>query len=166
GKISEEDLRARLNGMRRAMADQGERSSRRITREDYARAEAGLKKAVAEGKISEEDLRARLNGMRRAMADQGKRGGDGDREFDMEGFLKRIRAAVEHGDMTREKAGKMIDGARRRMEMRERHDDEDPDARGRTRSEVDWDGIRRRIEGAVERGEMTREQAAGRIEAY
>ena len=125
-----------------------------------------LRKAVAEGKISAEAARARLQGMRKAMADRTKRGGDDDREFDMEAFVRRIKAAVERGDMTREEAGKMIDGARRRIKMRQRHDDGHPDARGRTRSEVDRDGIRRRIEGAVARGEMTREQAAGRIAAY
>ena len=56
--------------MRKEMDEQSERGSRRITREDYARVEADLKKAVAEGKIAEEDARARLEGMRKEMDEQ------------------------------------------------------------------------------------------------
>ena len=40
-------------------------------------------------------------------------------------------------------------GAMRRM-MAERH---------KERTDVDWDAIKRRIEGAVERGDLTREEA-------
>ncbi len=82
GRISAEDARKRLAGMRHRIAMQGgpgERAERQITREDYARAEAELKKAIATGRISIEDAHARLQRMRKAMAAQGERGGGSER---------------------------------------------------------------------------------------
>lgn len=68
--------------MRRMMAGQAERQRdgerRRITREDYERAAAELREAVAEGRISEEDAIARLTAMRRMMAEQDERRPDTD----------------------------------------------------------------------------------------
>lgn len=85
GKISGEDARKKLAGMRKQMEQQHKRGEgneqaerehapRKITREDYARTEAQLKKAVANGRISEKDAKALLNGMRKAMAKQSKQG--------------------------------------------------------------------------------------------
>jgi len=76
--------------------DEGDRGSKRITREDYARVEADLKKAVAEGKISGEDVRVRLEGMRKMMAEQG--------DIDVVALRKRLGAASDAGRMTKEEA--------------------------------------------------------------
>ncbi|MHC4442172.1 MAG: hypothetical protein ACYTBZ_11385 [Planctomycetota bacterium] len=93
---------------------------KRITREDYARAEADLKKAVAEGKISEEDARTRLNGMRRAIAGQAKRGDD-KREVDWDAIKKKIEGAVERGDLTREEADAKYRAIKKRMAGEDHH---------------------------------------------
>jgi beta-lactamase regulating signal transducer with metallopeptidase domain len=63
----------------RTVAGRDQRGSESITREDYARAEAEIRKAIAEGKITEEQGRAKLNALRQrmAMADQAV-GGRGD----------------------------------------------------------------------------------------
>jgi len=124
GKMTRAEAREKLAGFRRRMdmAKQGERGERRISREDYGRIEAGLKKAVAEGKISEEDAKARLNGLRRMIAGQGERGerrisreDAGKRGVDWEGIKKRIEGAVKSGDMTREEADAKYKAIRERM---------------------------------------------------
>jgi len=183
GKISKEGLRARLNGMRKAMAGQGERGSRRITREDYARAEAELKKAVAEGKISEEDARIRLNGMRRAMAGQGERAKDDE----IEGHFNRMGVSDE--DFGRIKRHLYENGVKREqldevmgvmvkviheMKSEGEHFELDPRIRDHFKREVDLtdeqiefvQGIARRIlHGLRERSSDTREGKRNEYEA-
>ena len=115
GEITEEQARARLEGMRKMIAEQTGRQDREaerrvITREEYARAEAELRQAVAEGRISGEDARARLDGMRKMIAEQTGRQ-EPDAEF--RAIEARIRAAVEAGTITREEAGKLLEGLRK-----------------------------------------------------
>jgi len=62
-----------------------------------------------------------------------------------------LGAAVEAGKISREDAARKFEAAER--EVRERM------SRGEQGGDVDWDAIKRRIEGAVKRGDMTREQA-------
>jgi len=130
GKMTREEAGEKLAGFRRRMemAGQGERGSRRITREDLGCAAIRIRKAVAEGKISKEVGRARLESMRKMMAGQAERGerrisreGDGKRDVDWEGIKKRIEGAVKSGDMTREEADakyKAIYAARARSPSR------------------------------------------------
>ncbi|GAJ03303.1 unnamed protein product, partial [marine sediment metagenome] len=123
GKAKPEDVERRLIEMRRMIAAQGERGARgerergerRFTREDYARAEADLKKLVAEGKISEEDAKARLGGMRRMIAGQGQRQRGDDKPSEYEGFERRIKAAVRQGKMTREEAAEKLEAYKKRI---------------------------------------------------
>jgi hypothetical protein len=72
GKMTREEAGEKLAGFRRRMemVEQGEQGERRITREDYARAEAEMQKMVEAGEISKEDMRTRLNEMRRMMDDE------------------------------------------------------------------------------------------------
>ena len=128
GKVSPEDARARLNGMRREMARQAERGERGITVEQYKRAEAKMRKMIEEGKAKPEDVERRLIEMRKMMADRG-----GDRRAEYEGFARRIRAAVEAGEMTREEAREKLAGYRQRLAMADRDDRArgDDDLRGR-----------------------------------
>jgi len=90
----------------------------------------------------------------------------------MEGARTRIEAAVESGDMTREEANEMLAQMRRRMDAsRERGEGKCPDCksieghdRGESRT-INWDGIKARIEAAVENGDMTREEADKKLNA-
>jgi len=120
------------------------RERRRVARDDYARAEADLSKAVAEGKISEVDARTRLEAMRRAMVERGDRS---NQRPDWDAIKQRIEAAVERGDLTREEADAKYREIKKQMSRKQ-----EPD-------ELDWDAVKRRIEAAVKRGDMTREEA-------
>ena len=89
-----------------------ERGSQRITREDYARAEVDLRKAVVEGKISGDDARARLEGMRKAMSEHRDRGNE---RPDWGAIKRRIEGAVDRGDLTREEADAKYREIKKRM---------------------------------------------------
>ncbi len=153
GKMTREEAGGKLEGFRRrmGMADQGERGERRISREDYGRAEAELTKAVAEGKISGEDARARLDGMRKMIvtekAPARKKG------FSIEDYKQ---AEAKMKKMIEDGKAKPEDVEKRLIEMRKMMDDQGE--RG-DRKRPDWEGIKKRIEGAVQRGDMTREEA-------
>ena len=67
------ELREEMGRKRSLDGDPDDRGSRRITREDYARVEAELKKAVESGRISQEDAQAPLEDMHKMMAEQGER---------------------------------------------------------------------------------------------
>jgi len=158
GRISAEDARARLNGMRREMAGEADRGERRITIEEYKRAEAKMRKMVEEDKAKPEDVERRLIQMRKMMGDQGKRGGErGDRERpDWEAIKKRIEGAVASGKMTREEADAKYKAIRERM------------AQGAQRGDrrAEYAGIERRIKAAVEAGKITPEEAREKLQAY
>jgi len=206
GEISEEDARARLGAMRREMDRQAERGERGITIEEYKRAEAKMRKMIDEGKAKPEDVERRLIEMRKMTRDEAERGDGrqrtthGNKRAEYEGFERRIRAAVAAGKMTRVEAGEQLEGFRLRMEtarrgergergitvgeyrraeakmrkMVEEGKAKPEDVEGRliemrkmmagegersTRKDVDWESIKKRIEGAVKSGDMTREEA-------
>ena len=156
GKISKEDMLARLNGMRREMAGQKEISKKRITREDYARAESDLRKLAAEGKISKEALRKRLDEMRKMMAGQGERS---ERRITVEEYE---RAEAKMRKMVEDGKAKPEDVERRLIEMRKMIGGA---SEREAAKEVDTEGIKRRIEDAVKSGEITREQADAKYKA-
>jgi beta-lactamase regulating signal transducer with metallopeptidase domain len=114
GEMTEEQGRERLAAFRRRMemAERGERGERRITREDYARTEAELDKAIAAGRISEEDAKARLNEMRKMMAGQSERG---QRSITIEEYK---RAEAKMRKMIEDGKAKPEDVERRLIEMR------------------------------------------------
>jgi len=164
GKMTRVEAGEQFKGFRRRleMAEQGEHDERRISREDYGRAESELKKLVTEGKISEEDAKTRLNGMRRMMAAQGERGARGERERDER------RITVEEYRSAEAKMRKMVDEGKAKPEDVERRLIEMRRMIGRQRERggergdrerPDWEGIKRRTEGAVKSGDMTRERA-------
>ncbi|MBL7188128.1 MAG: hypothetical protein ISS70_17535 [Phycisphaerae bacterium] len=162
GKMTREEAREKLAGFRRRMEmiEQAERGEKRISREDYARAEADLKKLVAEDKISEEDAKARLNGLRKIIAEQGERG---KRRITVEEYK---RAEAKMRKMIDEGKAKPEDVERRLIEMRKMIGDQSkPDGKHDDREPPDWEGIKRRIEGAVKSGDMTREEADAKYKA-
>ncbi len=155
GKISKEDAAKKYQGAERAIkermaAGRGERGSNRITREDYGRADPVLRKLVAEGKISGEDARAKLAAMRRMIGEQSKGDAKKITPEDLSRAGIAIRKAVAEGKLSSEDARAKIAAIRRMIaEQSQRGGGARPD----------WEGIKKRIEGAVQRGDMTREQA-------
>ena len=164
GRISEEDAKARLNGMRRMMAGQSERGQRGITIEEYKRAEAKMRKMIEDGKAKPEDVERRLIEMRKMIGDQSKRGGErqrttrGDKRTEYEGFERRIKAAVRQGKMTREEAGEKLKGFRRRMEMAKQAE------RGeRSITRKDYARVEAELDKAIAEGRISEEDAKARL---
>ena len=163
GRISAEDARKRLGEIRRAIGERAEqgareersREPRRISREDFARAEREIMAGVKAGRISEKDAKVRLGEMRRMMTGQGEREREGDREAEFIALVNRIEMAVENGDMSREEGRKKIAEMKERMMAGERAGEEERMAKFRHMAEG--------IEREVETGEITREQAAEKI---
>lgn len=158
GTISEDAAKRRYEaaekGVKERLAAGRGGDSTRISREDYARAEAELRKAVAEGRTSPEDARARLNGMRREMARQAERG---ERGITVEQYK---RAEAKMRKMIEEGKAKPEDVERRLIEMRKMMADQRGDMRAR------YEGFERRIRAAVEAGEMTPEEAREKLAGY
>lgn len=169
GRISGENARARIQAMRKAMretmVDRGEGASKHITREDYTRTVAELRKAVVAGKISREDARKMIEGAKRrmemsqTMSDRAKRrtamtqkmSKRGNERSDWDAIRLRIEDAVEAGKMTREQAGERLAAYKKRVSQG--RDTEDPD------KQPDYGAIGRKIKAAVKAGELTEEEA-------
>jgi len=167
GEITKEQGKERLAAYRRRMemAERDKRGERRITREDYARTEAELDKAIAAGRISEEDAKARLNEMRRIMAGQSERGRRGITIEEYRCAETKMRKMIEDGK------AKLEDVERRLIEMRKmiggqskRSSEGQRTTRGDKRSE--YEGFERRIKAAVEAGKMTREEAGEKLKGF
>jgi beta-lactamase regulating signal transducer with metallopeptidase domain len=150
GRVSEEDARARLQGMRKMMGEQGERGERRITIEEYKRAEAKMRKMIEEGKAKPEDVERRLIEMRRMMGQRRERGERGITREDYARAEAELRKLVAEGKISAEDARTRLSEMRRIMAGQSQ--------RG-AGTDVDWESVKRRIEGAVESGKMTREEA-------
>ena len=88
-------------------------ATKKITREDFARAEIEIRKAVVAGKLSEEDAKAKLAAMRKMIGEKSK--GDAKNGTDWESIKRRIESAVKSGDMTREEADAKYKEIRERM---------------------------------------------------
>lgn len=151
GEVSREDADARLGAMRRRFAasrrEQGG-ESRTFTREQYAVAEKKIEAMVAEGKVSQEDADRRLNRMRTAIRSKGD-----TRTFTREEYAsakERLDAMVADGQVSQEDADRRL--ARMRLMI----------VAGRGEGgEVYRDGFKRRIEGAVEAGDLSDEALEG-----
>ena len=86
--------------------------ARHISPETYARAEAELKKAVANGEVPPERARAHLRGLRKMMAGKG---GEDERAAKYRAIEARIRAAVKAGKISQEDAERELTAIRRKM---------------------------------------------------
>jgi hypothetical protein len=142
GKLSEKEGRAKMDAMRKMVVQQIDGAAKRgvaakkgaaakksaatkksaaakkdatkkITREDFARAEIEIRKAVVAGKLSEEDAKAKLAAMRKMIGEKSK--GAAKNGTDWESIKRRIESAVKSGDMTREEADAKYKEIRERM---------------------------------------------------
>ena len=124
-----------------------------VTRAEYARAKKKIDGMVAAGEVSREDADTRLGQMRRMIAtDRPEQGGE-TRTFTREEYAAaetKIKAMVAEGKVSQEDADRRL-GRMRLMiatDLRES-------------GEVNWDGLKRRIEHAVEAGDLTDEALKG-----
>ena len=155
GKISREEARKRLEGMRKAQGAEKPEGRRTLSAEEYRRGEAMIKEAVEAGKVSKEAADKRLAQMRRMVAD--KRAGRGEQDADtpLRGE-KRIRDAVAAGKISKEEARKRLEGMRKANAG-----NKEPEGGG-LRAE-DYRRGEARIKEAVKAGKISREDAEKRL---
>jgi len=178
GEISKEDAARRYEGAEKAIKErmaaasrqrggERQRTARVDKRTEYEGFERRIKAAVEAGKMTRAEAREKLAGFRRRM-DMAKQGERGERRISREDYGRieaGLKKAVAEGKISEEDAKARLNGLRRMIagqgERGERRiSREDAGKRG-----VDWEGIKKRIEGAVKSGDMTREEADAKYKA-
>ena len=175
GKISKEDaakkhqaaekaVRERMaagRGRTRARQDQHQKPDR-AHHEHLMRVRRDLGEALKAGKISKEDAAKKYHAAEKAIKARMAAGrGERDAKRGTQDALSRagieIRKAVAAGKITKEQGRAKMEAIRKKMGRQGGRGAE----RGATRrpTPVDWDSIKRRIEGAVKRGDITRKEA-------
>ncbi len=169
GEITREEADERYREMKERMAREpgrGRVDHRHDVRDKWEGIRERIEGAVERGEITREEANDKYREIKERMArerergrgdhpDERHRGRHADRNW-WEGIRERIEGVVERGEITREEANDKYRELRERMGRKRlrRHRDHDGDD-----VEFDWKGVKRRIEGAVERGEVTREEA-------
>jgi len=154
GKISREEARKRLEGMRKAQGAE-KPGGRTLSAEEYRRREAMIKEAVKAGKVTREAAEKRIAQIRRMVADN--RTGKGPQAVDtpLRGE-KRIRDAVAEGKISKEEARKRLEGMRK-ANAGERA------PKGGGLSVEDYRRGEARIKEAVKAGKISKEDAEKRL---
>ena len=220
GKMTREEADAQYKEIRKRMAGEGKGDSKRISHEEYRKAEGEIHKAIAAGKLTKEQGRERLAAMRKmigeksvAPAKKKSRPGEAREDVDWEAIKRRIEGAVKSGKMTREEADAQYAEIKKRMagegkgdSKRIGREDYGKAARdireavaagkltkeqgreklaairkqigekseapakkksreGQAKKDVDWEAVKKKIEGAVKSGKITREEADAKYEA-
>ncbi len=165
GKISREDAIKRYEGALRAIQErmeaEGKETRANEAREYLMAVRKELGAAVEAGKISEEDAGKKFEAAEKAVkekmaAGRGERGSKRITPEDLSRVGIEIRKAVAEGKISEEEGRKKMEAMRKMMA--------DQGARGERSkrggdARLDWEAIKKRIEGAVESGKMTREEA-------
>ncbi len=163
GEITEKEALAKWAAIDKGGDRKRGDERKRITPEDLERAGMEIRKAVAAGKITPEQGRARMQGMRKMMGGHGEHSGKaGEAKSDRPdwGAIKRrIEGAVKAGKMTREEANKQYESIKKRMAYQHKTDAKKP-----SREEIAEVG--KKIKAAVKAGKVTEAQGKARWEAY
>jgi beta-lactamase regulating signal transducer with metallopeptidase domain/polyhydroxyalkanoate synthesis regulator phasin len=136
-----------------------------LSKDEFERAAAVLKKGVAEGQISEDAARAGIEGMRAAMAkpaQAGERSRPAE-QGDPGNAARRLRQAVADGTMTKEEAQRKMEALRRDAGPG-RDNPERKAGAGRNPREA-FARAQAELKKAVESGRITEQQAKERLEA-
>lgn len=172
GKISKEDAARKMAGAEKAIrekmatgrgqdqAKQGEGADQ--VRQHLMNVRKELGEAVKAGKISREDAAKKMAAAERAARERmaGGRGEHGAKRISAEDLERAgidIRKAVASGRITAEQGRAKMQAMRK---MAGQQTERGADRRAtKPPARVDWEAIKARIEGAVKRGDLTREQA-------
>jgi len=172
GRITAENAAQRLTTLRKILAEtqkQEAEERQTITAQEFERAAAEMKKMVAEGKAKKEDVEQRLAEMRKVMAEKQESAGQERRTFTVQEF---DRAAAEMKKMAAEGKAKKEDVEQRLAEMRKMMDSSGKKFAGKgDKAKVDAKvaqlrEIEAKIRAAVESGDISREEAGKKLEAF
>lgn len=167
GKINSAQAYERLMELRKRDTA-GRNADVRRRRAEYARVEKELMAAVKAGRVKEEDAKRRLGEMREHMFPNASGGDEKAVRNPREEYARveeELKAMVEAGKISAEDARRRLIGFRERLGRGER---ERPsgDSDGGAELRRAYEGFERRIKAAVEKGDMTREEAARQLEGF
>ena len=168
GKMSEEDAHKKMGEIKKGIhAKLKGKDARRDDRDDRAREHLmklrrELGAAVEAGKMSREDAAKKMAGAEKAVRERMAAGRGQTRakritKEDLSHAGIEIRKAVAAGKITAEQGRAKMEALRKMAGQPTERGAEKHATRKPTRP--DWEGIKARIEGAVKRGDITREQA-------
>ena len=126
-------------------------ASPKITKQQYADAEAELKKLVSEGKVTREQAERRLSRMKQMMVGQNK-----TEKIDWESINIEIEESVKNGEITREEARVKFEEVRRQRMAESAGDDMDRRLRR-------YEAAAEKMKQMVADGEITKEQMDQRL---
>jgi polyhydroxyalkanoate synthesis regulator phasin len=154
GELTAEQARTMLGALRNADGD-GQDQAADKARAYLMNVRKKLGAAVEAGEISKEDAVKKFEAAEREIrekmaAGRGERDSKRISKKDLDRAGRAIREAVAAGKLSAEEGRAKMQAMRKMLE---------PQGRPRSDARPDWENIKKRIEGAVERGDMTREQA-------
>ena len=178
GKMSEEDARRKMEEVERDIRSRFEGGDKRKRggdeRKRHEQREHGkddraweahirgiweqLQHAVKEGNISEEEARKKMGEIKKILYSSGRKDQKpAPAREHLNKIERELGAAVKAGKISREDAAMKFQAAENAIRKRMAGGRDRPPAR--KPAQLNWDNIRRRIEGAVKRGDMTRKEA-------
>ena len=172
GEITEEQGKARLEGMKERLAGQGDRGKKSTGREDGGKKDVdweGIKKriegAVKSGRITREEADAQYEAIKKRMAGEGEPDSEHISREDYNKAAGEIHKAIAEGKLTKEEGREKLAAIRKMIGEKSEAGTWKKSREGEAKKDVDWEGIKKRIEGAVKSGDMTREEADVQYEA-
>ena len=140
GELSEEEAKSKMMAIKKKMAGdkEGEGASKKAMAEEKMRGMAKrIRDAMESGELSAEEAKKKMMELRKMMAE------------------KRLRAAVESGELSEEEAKSKMMAIKKKMAG----DKEGEGASKKAMTEEKMRGMAKRIRDAVERGELSKEDA-------
>jgi len=153
GKITAEQGRERMEGARARVAAGNDKVDNR--RAEYDAFSKRIEAAVKAGEMTEEEAEKKLIGLRKRMwpSDEDAKS-KGSSAYEI--FEAGIIDAVKAGELSREQAGKLLEGYKKRMGEKKK-------TKTKTMTREEIGAAFRKIEEALDAGEVTPEQARARM---
>jgi len=161
GRMTPEVAAAWLEGYKRGlgMRDRGD------DRPDWEGIKRRIEAAVESGQMTREEADAKYKEIRLRMAGQADRSAKTISREDYAAAAEKIRKAIAEGKITEEQGRERLAAMRKMIGENTERPTRKRTRDGDTRKDVDWASIKKRFEGAVASGRMTREEADAQYKA-